>query len=105
MGAFLCLLALTLALFGHVEAPQASPFAGQSTAVMLDHSEGVAEHSAETIPHHCVHQSQCSVPAILPSDNFPDALGVTRTKLAADLRGTSRAISPHGHPPKISFPE
>lgn len=105
MGAFLCLLALAFALFGHIEAPQAKPLDNQSTAVEFGHIEGVADQNAETVPHPCVHQSQCSVPAILPSDIFPDALGVTRTRLTADLRGTSRAISPHGHPPKFSFPE
>lgn len=103
LGVLVCLVALAFALFGHIEAPEARSLTSQSVVVMNHHIEDVADHSAGMVPHHCVHQSQCSVPAILPSDNFPDAFGMTRTKLAADLHGMSRAISPHRHPPKSSF--
>lgn len=100
IGVFACLLALMAVLFGHIEVPAAAPPDALAAAIMTGHVDGAADHDAGSAPQHCMHQGQCIVQAILPSPLLPDAFGALRTRLAADLRGASRAISPHRHPPK-----
>lgn len=102
LGVLVCLVALGFALFGHIEVPEARSLNTQSIAVVVDHLEDAADHNTAPVSHHCMHQSQCTLQAVLPSNHFPGAFGVMRTKLAADLLGTSRTISPHRHPPKSS---
>ena len=102
LGVLACLLALAVALFGHMETPEASPVTAQETVAILGHADGAAEHDSKAVPHHCTHQSQCTFHAVLPSNPLTDDFSVTRTSLAVDLSGSTRAISPHRHPPKPS---
>ena len=103
VGVLLCLVALVFSLFGHIEAAEARSFEAQPTVVAFDHFDDAADHGAGTTSHHCLHQGQCTLQAVLPSDKLPNVSGMTRTKPAADHLGMSRVISPHGHPPKTSF--
>jgi hypothetical protein len=100
LSVFVCLLALAFALFGHIETPEARSLNTHSIVVMNDHIENATDHDAEAVLHQCMHQSQCTLQAVLPSDHAPGFFSVTGVKIAAGLFGSSRAISPHRHPPK-----
>jgi hypothetical protein len=101
-GVLTCLVALAVALFGHIETPEASPVNAQETVAILGHVDGAADHDSKAALHHCMHQSQCTFHAVLPSNPLPDDFSVIRKRLAADLSGATRAISPHRRPPKSS---
>jgi len=103
LGVVLCIVALAFTVFGHSGSPEAGPLEGKSMIVELLHAQGAGHHDAEGGAQHCMHQSQCTVQAVLPSEHFPDGFGLTRARLAADLLGSSRAVSPRRHPPKTSF--
>lgn len=103
LGVFACLLALALALFGHIETSEAVSLDAGTAIVTLAHADGPADHDGIAAPQHCSHQVQCSFHALLPSPLSADALAARRAGVSADRLGDSRAISPRGHPPKISI--
>lgn len=102
LGALVCLVALAFALFGHIEAPEARSLSVHSMTTITGHIENATDHDAKAVLHHCMQQSQCTLQAVLPSDYAPGFFDVTGIKIAADLRCSSRTISPHRHPPKVS---
>lgn len=102
LGVLACLVALAVALFGHMEAPEASPVNAQETIAILSHVDGASDHDSKAVPHHCMHQSQCTFQAVLPSNPLPDDFSVIRKRLAVDQSGPTRAVSPHRRPPKSS---
>lgn len=100
LGVFACLLAVALALFGHIETSEAVSADSQTAIVMLAQAEGPAEHSNEAPPLHCYHHAQCSFHALLPSPLPVSALAARRVGVSANHLGDSRAVSPLRHPPK-----
>lgn len=102
VGVFACLAALAVALLGHIEALEAVPSAGNTAVVMADVADGGADQQLGTTPQHCMHQSQCTVQAVLPATQAFDTQGVNRSIVSAIRPAVSRSVSPTYHPPKIS---
>ena len=102
LSALVCLAALAFALFGHIEASEARSLNAHSMTTITGHIENAIDHDAKAVLHHCMQQSQCTLQAVLPSDHAPGFFDVTGIKIAAELLGSSRAISPNRHPPKVS---
>jgi hypothetical protein len=100
LGVFACLLALALALFGHIETSEAVSVDTKTAVVMLTHTDGPAEHGSAAAPQHCLNHTQCSFHALLPSSPSVNTLAAGRLGVSANHLGDSRAVSPHRHPPK-----
>ena len=67
LAVLLCLLALTVALFGHMEAPEGVPLATKEAVITLAHGDTPSDHEGAAISHHCVHHGHCTVHAVLPA--------------------------------------
>lgn len=102
LGVCACLLALALALFGHIETPEAASVDTTTAVVMLTHADGPSEHGSTAAPQHCLHHAQCSFHALLPSSPSVKALAAGSVSVSAAHFADSRAVSPHRPPPKTS---
>lgn len=63
-----CILALVIALFGHVDIPSAKAGELGNASIV---ATGTGDHShddSDLIKHHCGYANHCSVSAILPAD-------------------------------------
>jgi len=101
VGVFVCLLALTVVVFGHREDPaEASVGIGQAV-ITQGHGGSPADHENAAIGYHCAHLGQCSVHAVLPPAAPADCLGTPRQRPAAIRLAEGRTISPLRHPPKL----
>lgn len=103
LGVFACLLALALALFGHIDAPEAASVDANVAVMMLTHADGPAEHGSSAALQHCNYHTQCSFHVLLPllpSVTILDARGVRASR---DHLRDSLAFTPLGPPPKFSF--
>ena len=100
LAVLLCLLALTVALFGHMEAPEGVPLATKEAVITLAHGDTPSDHEGAAISHHCVHHGHCTVHAVLPAAVPVDPLAAIRQRHSVSLLGESRVISPLRHPPK-----
>ena len=103
-GVFLCLLALTVVVFGHWEGAAAASTGGDPAAISQGQDGGPSDHSDhEGMPagHHCSHLGQCSVHAVLPRAVPANHPGKLRQRPAVARLLESWTISPLSHPPKF----
>jgi hypothetical protein len=104
VGVFVCLLALTVVVFGHWEGAAAASIEGSPAAISQGHNGGPSDHSDhEGMPagHHCAHLGQCSVHAVLPPAVPANHPGTLQQRPAAARLLESWTISPLRHPPKL----
>lgn len=102
-GVIVCLIALLLAVFAHVELPSAAAAQTQPAAIsFVANVEHAMDGSGSVSANHCVQHAQCAFHALVPmaSDDLPTvAVDVT---FVAFESGRDRSVSPQPHPPKAS---
>lgn len=104
MGAVVCLLALFMAVFGHIEQSSAGGAGAEATAFVFDHAHSHAGDEGDTATlHHCVQHGQCSFQAVLGAAAAVDRLGSLRVEMPTNELGTDRAITPWRRPPIVSI--
>lgn len=106
LSVVLSLMALAIALFGHLEMPSAATAAPSQIAASVPHNHDGRPHkglSHDGIPvngSQCVHHAQCVFPAILPgAPILPYLFGSSEFRVA-DILGGSENPLPQSPPPK-----
>ncbi|WP_417676359.1 hypothetical protein [Roseibium sp.] len=101
-GIYVCLLALAMLAFGHLDPPSMpvshGGFAVTASAAHAD-SHMPGEHAAA--PGHCMHHGNCAFHGVVPLV-FTLMPPLSSALLLADERaGPPRVVSPLQHPPKV----
>ena len=102
LGVVVCLVALLLAVFGHVD-PASAALAADGYSVMTDdHAATTGDHGGVAAVHHCVHSGHCAFHTLLPAATGLGALRSAAPRRSACQRGKGRAVSPWRRPPSTT---
>lgn len=99
----LCLLAVLLALFGHVEPAPASALIDGYSVLIDDHAADAGpDHGVPAAQHHCLHSGHCAFHAILPISSGEGRHDVTTLRSSLRQHAKGRTVTPWHRPPSTT---
>jgi hypothetical protein len=99
-GVIVCLLALFIAMFGHIEVPLASDMAVWHIDGMADAGELPSDRHDTASHQQCPQHIQCSMQAVLPVGAAVSPNGSNAAEAVPEQVSGNRTISPLRRPPK-----
>lgn len=99
-GVIVCLLALFIAMFGHIEAPVANDMAAWHVDGMADPADIPSDRHDTASHQQCAQHIQCSIQAVLPVGPVVGPNGSNAAEAVPEQVSGNRTISPLRHPPK-----
>ncbi len=100
VGVVACLLALAVALFGHIEVAGAAAPGQDAAVVSLSKIDSPDGHARSSLSPHCVLQGHCSLQALLPLALPGTPASAEPVGISPDQFALGRTTAPQHHPPK-----
>lgn len=102
IGVVVCLLALLMAMLGHLEPASAAPAFDDYSVTANDHADLHADRDGSVARHHCLNSGHCAFQAVLPLAPTVSAQMPAILRRPVGRIGVGRAVAPCRHPPRTT---